>query len=168
MGLISGPGISTCHRCGQPSQPHFTRSLGFLFWLPQRGINLYVVILLLVSNLTAVWWGNCVCLITILWNLPRQEFPLWLNGWRIQLGIMRFQVRSLALLSGLGIRRCCELWLGHRCSSDSVLLGLWHRLAAVAPVRPLAWEPLYATGAALKKGKKKKNSFLHNSFYFSA
>ena len=29
---------------------------------------------------------------------------------RIRLGTMRLQVRSLASLSGLRIRRCCELW----------------------------------------------------------
>ena len=40
-------------------------------------------------------------------------------------------------------------------ASDLVLLWLWGSPAAVAPVRPLAWEPSYATGAALK-GKKKK------------
>jgi len=27
--------------------------------------------------------------------------------------------------------------------------------AAVAPIRPLAWEPLYAMGAALKSKKRK-------------
>ena len=32
---------------------------------------------------------------------------------------------------------------------DPVLLWLWCRLAAVAPIRPLAWEPPYAVGAAL-------------------
>ena len=36
---------------------------------------------------------------------------------------------------------------------DLVLLWLWYRLAAVAPVRPLAWEPPYTVGAALKKTK---------------
>ena len=38
-------------------------------------------------------------------------------------------------------------------------MWLWYRLAAVAPIRPLAWEPPYAAGAALKreKTKKKKN-----------
>ena len=43
---------------------------------------------------------------------------------------------------------------------DLALLWLWCRLAAVTPITPLAWEPLYAVGAALKskkkKGKKKK------------
>ena len=35
------------------------------------------------------------------------------------------------------------------------MLWLWHRLAAVAPIQPLAWEIPYAEGAALKKKKKK-------------
>ena len=29
--------------------------------------------------------------------------------------------------------------IGHRHGSDPVLLWLWHRPAAVAPIRPLAW-----------------------------
>ena len=33
---------------------------------------------------------------------------------------------------------------------DPELLWLWCRPAAVAPIQPLAWEPLYATGVALK------------------
>ena len=37
-----------------------------------------------------------------------------------------------------------------------MLLWLWCRLAATAPIQPLAWELLYAVGAALKKKKKKK------------
>ena len=35
-------------------------------------------------------------------------------------------------------------------------LWLWYRLAATAPIGPLAWEPPYATGAALKRQKRKK------------
>ena len=46
--------------------------------------------------------------------------------------------------------------VGRRCGSDSVLLWLWHRPAATAPVGPLAWEPPHATDAALKRQKKKK------------
>ena len=44
---------------------------------------------------------------------------------------------------------------------DLVLLGHWHRLAAAAPMRPLAWEPPYAARAALEKVKmtKKKKKF---------
>ena len=37
-----------------------------------------------------------------------------------------------------------------------MLLRLWRRPAAAAPVRPLAWEPPYATGAALEKTKNQK------------
>ena len=33
---------------------------------------------------------------------------------------------------------------------DPAWLWLWHRLAAVAPIRPLAWELPYAADAALK------------------
>ena len=36
------------------------------------------------------------------------------------------------------------------------MLWLWYRLAAVAPIRPLAWEPLYAMDVAPKAKKKKK------------
>ena len=39
---------------------------------------------------------------------------------------------------------------------DLALLWLWCRLAATAPIRPLAWEPPYATGTALKRQKKKR------------
>ena len=34
-----------------------------------------------------------------------------------------------------------------------MLLWLWYRPAAVAPIGPLAWEPPYASGGALKKKK---------------
>ena len=43
---------------------------------------------------------------------------------------------------------------------DPALLWLWHRLAPTAPIRPLAWEPRYAMGAALKRPKKKKKAKL--------
>ena len=46
--------------------------------------------------------------------------------------------------------------IGHRCGSDPVLLWLWCRPEATAPIRPLAWEPPYAAGAALKKQKQKQ------------
>ena len=44
--------------------------------------------------------------------------------------------------------------VGQRCSTGPKLL--WCRLAAVAPIRPLARELPYAEGAALKKGGEKK------------
>ena len=37
-----------------------------------------------------------------------------------------------------------------------MLVWLWCRLAATAPIQPLAWELAYAEGAALKRKKKKK------------
>ena len=47
--------------------------------------------------------------------LKRQEFPSWHSGntvcsHRIQLGTMRLQAGPLALLSGLRIQCCRELW----------------------------------------------------------
>ena len=45
--------------------------------------------------------------------------------------------------------------VGRRRGSDPVLLWLWCRPAAVAPIEPFAWESPYAMGVALKKQKKK-------------
>ena len=45
--------------------------------------------------------------------------------------------------------------VGHRHGSDLALLWLWCRLVATAPIRSLAWEPPYATGAALERQKTK-------------
>ena len=41
-----------------------------------------------------------------------------------------------------------------------MLLWLWCRLAAVAPIRPLAWEPSYA--ASVPPPKKRKKNVLGN------
>ena len=68
---------------------------------------------------------------------------------------MRTRVPSLALLSGLRILRCCELQCRWQTRLGSGV--------AVAPIRPLAWEPPYATGTALKKATtttKRKVHFL--------
>ena len=46
--------------------------------------------------------------------------------------------------------------VGRRRGSDLALLWLWCKLAATAPIHPLAWEPPYAVGAALKGQKTKK------------
>ena len=58
--------------------------------------------------------------------------------------------------------------VGHRHGLDSVLLWLWRRLAATAPIRPLAWESPYAAGAAQEMANRQKqqqqqqqNSFLY-------
>ena len=46
--------------------------------------------------------------------------------------------------------------VGCRRGSDPALLWLWHRLAAAASIRPLAWEPPYALVAALEKDENKQ------------
>ena len=43
-----------------------------------------------------------------------------------------------------------------RCGLDPAWLWLLGRLAAVAPIRPLTWEPPYAEGAALKRQQNKQ------------
>ena len=39
--------------------------------------------------------------------------------------------------------------VGHRHGSDLALLWMCYRPAGVAPIRPLAWDPPWAMGAAL-------------------
>ena len=46
--------------------------------------------------------------------------------------------------------------VGHRHGSDPMLLWLWHRVAATALIRPLAWELPYAAGATVEKTKRPK------------
>ena len=41
---------------------------------------------------------------------------------------------------------------------DPMLLWLWHKLAATALIGPLAWEPPYASSAALKRKNKKQKT----------
>ena len=41
--------------------------------------------------------------------------------------------------------------VGSRLGSDPALLWLWQRPVALAPIRPLAWEPPYTVGLTLKK-----------------
>ena len=48
--------------------------------------------------------------------------------------------------------------VGHRHGWDPVLLlWLWCRPVAIAPIRPLAWEPPYAENLALEKAKRQKD-----------
>ena len=66
---------------------------------------------------------------------------------------MRLWLRSLALLSGLTIQHCRELWCRLQMQLGShVAVSL-----ATAPIRPLAWEPPYAAGAAQEMAKRQKN-----------
>ena len=46
--------------------------------------------------------------------------------------------------------------VSHRHGSELELLWLWCRPEATALIKPLAWEPPYATRAALEKAKRQK------------
>ena len=55
--------------------------------------------------------------------------------------------------------------VGSRQNLDLALLWLWRRPVATAQIRPLAWEPPYATVAALKTPKiQKKKEISLNSY----
>ena len=80
---------------------------------------------------------------------------------RIRLGTMRLQVRSLASLSGLRIRHCHKLWYRSQTWLRSgVAVTVVYMLAAVALIRPLAWEPPYAAGAAQKALKNSIEKYI--------
>ena len=69
------------------------------------------------------------------------------------------------MLSGLRIRCAVSYGVGRRRGSDLVLLWLWCRLAAAASIQPLAWEPPYVMGEALKKKERKENAVSMPSIY---
>ena len=54
---------------------------------------------------------------------------------------------------GSSVAMSCSI--GRRQGLDPELLWHWHRPVAVAPIGPLAWEPPYVSGVALKSQKKK-------------
>ena len=63
--------------------------------------------------------------------------------------------------------------VGCRQGSDPALLWLWRRPAPTALISPVAWEPPYAAGMALKiakkRGEKKKGIMVHaTSEYYEA
>ena len=51
----------------------------------------------------------------------------------------------------------CGIGCRHGSDPTLLLLWLWHRAVATAPIRPLAWEPPYATGAAQEIAKRQKD-----------
>jgi len=57
---------------------------------------------------------------------------------------------------GWGSSDAVSCSVGRRHGLDPKLLWLWHRPAAAALIQPLAWEPPYAVGVALKSKKKRK------------
>ena len=66
----------------------------------------------------------------------KKGVPIMAQRKQILTSIMRTQVRSLASLSGLRIRQCCELWYRSQVHLDLALLRLWCRPSAIAPIRP--------------------------------
>ena len=66
------------------------------------------------------------------------------------------RVQSLASLSGLRIPRRRELWCGSQTWLGSRVAVVLGRLVATARIGPLAWEPPYAVGAALKSQKRER------------
>ena len=70
-------------------------------------------------------------------------------------------------VKGSGVAVTCGV--GCRRGSDPVLLWLWRRPVAPAPIRLLAWESPYAAGAAqeiAKRQKKKKSLSPDYTYYF--
>ena len=64
---------------------------------------------------------------------------------------------------GSGVAVSCGI--DRRRSSDPALLWLWRRLAATAPIRPLAWELPYAAGAAQEMAKRQKKKFIFSQMF---
>ena len=75
--------------------------------------------------------------------------PVMAQWKRIQLGTMRLGDSIPGLAQWVKDPVFRELWCRSQTRLGSVLL--WRRPAATAPIRPLAWEPPYAAGAALKR-----------------
>ena len=82
--------------------------------------------------------------------------PVMAQRKQIWLGTMRWRVWSWPRSVGYGSSIALSCGVGHRWGSDPMLLWLWCKPAAVALIRPLAWELPYAMGTALKRKEKKK------------
>ena len=54
-----------------------------------------------------------------------------------------------------GLAQWCRLQIAVQIPT---LLWPWHRPVATAPIGPLAWEPLYATGMAQEMAKRQKQN----------
>ena len=82
--------------------------------------------------------------------------PVMAQQKQIQLGTMRVWGLIPALAQWVEDPVLLSCGVGRRCCLDQALLWLWCRPAETASIRPLAWEPPHAAGAALKRPKKKK------------
>ena len=86
----------------------------------------------------------------IFYKVKLWGFPLWLSGlsWLKNPTCIH---EDVGLIPGLTQWGKNPAFIGHKCGLDPVLLWLWCRPAAAAPIQPLAWELPYAAHAALKK-----------------
>ena len=87
--------------------------------------------------------------------MATEGVPIAAQQKQIPLMSMRTKVRFLDSV-GWGSSIVVSCGIGHRRSSDPTVLWLWCRLAAVAPIRPLAWVPPYAVGVALKQQQQQQ------------
>ena len=89
-------------------------------------------------------------------NKPRER-PSGVQREMNPTNIREDSVRPLTLGRRSGTAMSCGV--GRRHGSDPELLWLWCRPAAVTLIRPLAWEPPYVVGVALKSKIKKKKKY---------
>ena len=68
---------------------------------------------------------------------------------------MRMQVQFLALLSGLWIQGCRELWCRLQMGLRSGVAVTAAQAGSYSSIQPLTWKLPYAKGMALKRKKKK-------------
>ena len=127
--------------------------LGIQFCINPIPQKIHLAVLQFVSQLTHI-----IRTIEIIFSHSSHHGTEETNATR-NLGTVRLRVQSLASLSTSRIGRCHELWCRSQSSLDLVLLWLWCRPMATAPIRPLAWELSYATGVALKRQKDQKKLY---------
>ena len=131
-----------------------------VFSYPVLFLALYSLCLMLgykiFSSKGKLWVIFFLCMITLapgmVYKIVESKHHMWSShccAAEMNLRIMRLQVWSLPLLSGLRILRCRELWCRSQTQPGSrVAVAL-----TTSPIGTLAWEPPYAEGEALEKTK---------------